>query len=100
MSTIAFSVPHSLSQTEALKRIKALITETKREHRALVTDLKEKWDGSTGTFSFSAKGYAAHGTLQVSSSEVSLEGEIPWALSFLKGTIQKTLTDKARELLS
>jgi len=99
MAAIEFSATHSLSEAEALKRIKNLIKETKKEHGDLIKDLKEKWEGNQGTFSFSAKGYEVSGTILVSATEITLAGEIPWALSFLKGTIKKTLADRANELL-
>lgn len=99
MAVIDFSVTHSLSETEALRRIKNLVKESKKEHGDLVTDLKEKWEGNKGTFSFSAKGYSVSGTILVSESDVALTGEIPWALSFLKGTIKKTLAERAKKLL-
>lgn len=100
MAAIDFSVTHSLSEAEALKRIKNLIKETKKEHGDLISDLKEKWEGNLGTFSFSAQGYSVSGTILVAGPEVTLAGEIPWALSFLKGTIKRTLADRAKKLLN
>ena len=95
-----FSVPHSLSQEEALLRVKNLIKSAKKDHGNLVTDVKEKWKENTGTFSFTAKGYAISGTLIVFPSEIQMEGEVPWALTFMKGTIEKNLKAKAKELLN
>lgn len=99
MARMAMKVNHDLSEAEALKRIKKLLQETKAEHGELIDDLKEKWVGNRGTFSFKAKGYKLSGTIMVESLTVVLAGEIPWALSFMKGKVEKLITARAKELL-
>lgn len=99
MATIAISVDHELSEAEALKRIKGLLEEVKKEHGSFVRDLKESWEGNTGTFSFSAKGHLIEGMLTVSAPTVELEGKVPWAVAMFKGKIEKIVTARAEELL-
>jgi hypothetical protein len=99
MAVIKMSVDHHLSEAEALKRIKKLLGETKKQYGDLVTDLKEKWQENKGTFSFSAKGYTVSGTVLVTEGKVDLEGEVPRALSLLRGKIEKIIKDRAKTLL-
>lgn len=99
MATMRMSVTHALSEAEALKRIKSLLKETKAAHGDLIDDLKEKWTGNTGAFSFTAKGYALSGTITVTAPEIVLEGEMPWALSFIKGKVESLIKARAKELL-
>ena len=99
MPNIHVAVDHELTQKEALKRIHTLLKDTKKEYGALVTDLEETWKGNEGTFSFSARGYAISGTIDVSSPTVTLDGEVPLALGFFKGKIEGMLRDRAEKLL-
>lgn len=100
MATMKMSIAHELSEAEALKRIKKLLGETKKQYGDLVTDLTEKWVGNKGTFSFTTKGYTLAGTIVVKPGVVLLEGELPWMLRFMQGKIEKIIRDRAKELLS
>lgn len=92
-------IDHELSEAEALKRVKKLLTDTKKEHGDLLDELKEKWVDNTGTFSATVKGYALSGTITVGAPVITLKGEIPWALSFMKGKVEKLIAARAKELL-
>lgn len=100
MSSIDIDIPHQLSQEEALGRIKNLLSETKKQHGEMVENLSEQWNGNTGHFSFTVKGFDIEGTLSVTPSVVALRSKVPFAVSLFKGTISKLVTDKAQELLS
>ncbi|MBS1504262.1 MAG: polyhydroxyalkanoic acid system family protein [Bacteroidetes bacterium] len=94
------SIPHSLPQEEALRRIKNLLTQTKHDHADKIQNLKETWNGNKGNFGFKAMGYDVSGTLTVTPATVELEGKIPFAVSLFKGTITKMINEKAGQLLS
>ena len=99
MATLNITVQHTLSETEALKRIKKLLRETKEEYGDMVTNLKERWKGNEGTFSFEIKGYVLTGTIVVMPKKVVMEGELPWTLRFIKGKIEKLVRARAHERL-
>ncbi|MFB9844923.1 polyhydroxyalkanoic acid system family protein [Mucilaginibacter ginsenosidivorans] len=100
MASLNMTIPFSISHEEALKRIKNLLTETKKEHGDKIDNLKEQWNGNVGIFSFTAKGYDISGTLTVERSAVELNGKIPFAVSLFKGVITKAINEKAAELLA
>ena len=93
------SITHSLTEKEALTRIKKLITRSKKEYASMVTDVHESWKENTGTFSFAVRGYTLSGTILVKGKEVMLDGELPFTLRFMKGKIERTIREQARELL-
>ena len=99
MATLKTSVQHHLPKEEAVTRIKQLLTDTRKEHAGMLDDLKEDWQGNTGKFSFSAKGFDVSGTLTVHESTVELDGTIPFALSFFKSKIIQVIKDRAETLL-
>ena len=100
MASLEMNIPHNLPPEEALKRIKNLLSGTKREHGDQVANLKENWNGHTGDFSFSARGFDISGTLTVTPSAIELRGKIPFAVSLFKGKITKMINEKATELLA
>ena len=99
MAKLEIAIPHNLPQEEAIKRIKQLLTETKKEHGNIIDNVKEKWTGNKSTFSFTAKGFDIAGTLAVHPRTVELESDLPFALSFFKGIITSVIQNKATELL-
>lgn len=94
------TVSHRLTQDEATKRIKTLLSEVKNRFADKISDLREEWNGNTGTFSFSAMGFSVSGTLTVKSSEVELSGTLPFAAMFFKGKIESTIREQARTKLA
>ena len=99
MAKLDLDIPHHLPQEEALKRIKTLLSKTRDQHSGQIDDLKETWDGNTGHFSFSAKGFDLSGTLTVQPNVIQLRSEVPFAVSLFKGKISRVIQDKAEELL-
>jgi hypothetical protein len=99
MSNIEFSVPHQLSQEEALTRIKNLLSQTAQEHSDKIKNLKETWTDNTGHFSFSAMGYDIAGELTVNPSDVYINAKVPFTVSLFKGTITKMIEERAGQLL-
>ena len=100
MASLNMCIPFSIPQEEALKRIKNLLTETKKDHGDKIDNLKEQWNGNVGTFSFTAKGYDISGTLTVQRSTIELNGKIPFAVSLFRGAITRAINEKATELLA
>jgi len=100
MASIEVDIPYSIPQEEALTRIKTLLSETKKEHAAIIKNLQETWDGNTGTFSFTAQGFDISGTLTVNPGSIHLDAQVPFALTMFKGAITKAITDKAGQLLA
>ena len=100
MAKLAFTIEHTLTKEEALRRIKAFLKEVKKEHGSLLTDLKESWKHDTGSFSFVATGYPIQGTLEVDAPTITLDSEVPLAVRMFKGKIEKVLREQADALLA
>lgn len=100
MVKLNMAVPHRLTQDEALRRIKKLFGEAKNEFADKVSDLREEWNGNTGTFSFTARGFSISGTLTVKPSGLELSGNLPFAAMFFKGKIESKIREHAEILLA
>ncbi|NCI52136.1 polyhydroxyalkanoic acid system protein [Sediminibacterium roseum] len=99
MASFNMSVPHQLTQDEALKRIQNALGQLKQEHGDKISNLTENWSGNTGTFGLTVMGFDVSGKLTVTASSVDIDAELPFAASLFKGKIKELIGGKAGELL-
>jgi hypothetical protein len=100
MSKMNITIPHHLPEQEAVSRIKKLLSGLQEEHKDMIKDLKEEWQGNTNKFSFSAKGFDLSGEIEVTPGNVSVSSKLPFMLSFFKDKIGDLIKKKAAEILA
>lgn len=89
---LVVSVPHSLGQAEALRRIQVGIGKAKVKYAAYGSLDEETWNGSHLDFQVSALKQSLRGTVDVGAEDVTLTMTLPWVLSMM--------TDKARSFVT
>lgn len=94
------TVPHTLGKEEALNRLTGLLAQAKAQYGDRITDLHENWTDNGGTFSFKAMNFKISGSVDVSDTNVEINGEYPWAVKPFQGTIEATLRERAERLLA
>lgn len=99
MPNLEMSVPHSLKQEEAVRRVKKLISEFRDQFAGNISKVKEEWRGSTDDFSFEADGYQVSGKIIVKAKEIDVTGDVPYPASLFISVIEATIKDKANKLL-
>lgn len=100
MAQLDIDLPHELPQQEALTRIQGLLKKLQLEQKDSIKDVSETWNGNEGEFSFLAKGFDISGKIKVEDNLVSINGRLPFALSFFKEKISGLIKEKAGEILS
>lgn len=100
MASLKMTIPHQLSQEEALTRIKGLLNKVKQEHQEKITNLKEDWTNDTGKFAFTAYGFDLAGDIKVNAADVEIDSTVPFAVSLFKDKIKEMVEKKASELLA
>ena len=100
MPSMTITVPHQLSEDEAMRRIQSLLSEVKRDHGDRVSDLKETWSANHGEFSFKAMGFSLSGWIDVKPSEVVMKGNYPLAAMPFRGRIESMVRERAEQLLA
>jgi hypothetical protein len=100
MASLNIQIPHELTQEEALARIKTLLVRIKQEQKDNISDVKEEWEGSTGSFQFRSFGQSLAGVIDVTSSNVEINSKLPLTLSLFKGKIEEVIRNKAAQLLA
>ena len=51
MPKMSMTIPNSLGQDEARSRVQGMISNMKDQYGDRVSDLREEWNGDTGSFS-------------------------------------------------
>lgn len=100
MPSMTITVPHQLSQAEALGRIQRLLSDVRNDYGDRVTDLQETWHETGGEFSFRAMGFNISGKLDVRPDKVELKGNYPLAAMPFKSKIESTIRERAEQLLA
>jgi Putative polyhydroxyalkanoic acid system protein (PHA_gran_rgn) len=99
MPKINLSVPHTLGQEEAKRRIANLMADSRARFADKISNAVESWNGHTDTFSFKAMGFSVSGTLEVQAAQILIEMNLPLAAFAIKGRIESEILTHARELL-
>jgi hypothetical protein len=100
MSNLNISVPHQLSQDEALNRIRQAVAQAKEQYSDRITDFQETWNGYSGTFNVSAMGFSVPGSVSVNPSDVNLQASLPLFAAAFKGTMESFVRDHLTNLLA
>lgn len=99
MPKMSIEVPHDLSREEAQSRVQGMLDDLKQQYGDKISDVREEWNGDTGTFAFTAMGMSVDGTLQVTDRDVQMKGDLPWAAKPFQGTIEATIRERTERLL-
>lgn len=99
MANFNISVPHHLSQEEALSRIKSQLAQLKAQYSDKLGSMHEEWNGNVGKFSSPSPVWAVSVTLTVTPSDVVIEGELPAMATFFKGKIESGIRKELSSLL-
>jgi hypothetical protein len=100
MPKVSVDVPHTLTEEEALGRVKGLMTDVKRQYATYFTDLQENWSEKRGEFSLKAMGFNISGTIAVAPQQVAFRADLPFAATPFKGRIEGAVRDEATRLLA
>lgn len=100
MPKSSVTVQHQLGKEEAVSRLKNILASAKEQYGDRISDLKEHWTDNGGAFSFKAMGFKISGSLVVTDTDATINGEFPWAAKPFQGTIETTLRERAERLLA
>jgi hypothetical protein len=100
MPKLNITVPHRLTQDEALKRIRSAFNDAKTRYAGQIGGLQEEWAGYTGKVSVSVRGLSLSAALTVKPSQVEISGNLPLVAVFLKGKIKSAIEENFTKLLA
>jgi len=99
MPKFDISVSHSLSQDEAVKRIREGVLVLKKQYADKISDLKENWEDNTCKFSLTAEGFTIEGVLSVKESDIEIAANLPFMAMLFKSQIETAVKEKLNGFL-
>jgi Putative polyhydroxyalkanoic acid system protein (PHA_gran_rgn) len=100
MPNLNISIPHGLSQDEALRRIKSAIADAKKQYGGKIDELRESWNGYSGTLNVTAMGQKLAVVLTVNSSDVTVQSALPMIAVMFRGKIEAAIRQEGTKLLA
>lgn len=100
MPKLDMVISHSLSQDEAVKRIKNLLSDVKTQFADRITGLHEEWNGNMAKLDFTVMSFPISGTLTVRTSQAQMSWDLPFAAMLFKGKIEATVKERLKTLLA
>ena len=100
MPKIEMKIPHSLSQDEAMDRIRQVLGNVQQRFAGQVSEVQQDWTNNEGTFSFSVMNMPVSGRLTVNNNDVALDGKLPLAASLFQGKIKSIIMEEASKVLA
>lgn len=94
------SVPHQLSEDEALRRIKLLVADLKTRYGTQVSNVTEQWRDNRCEFSLKMKMFKIAGSILVQGSAVEIRGKMPPGTGRFEGRAKSLIEDGAKSLLA
>jgi hypothetical protein len=100
MPKLAVSVPHTLSQEEATRRIQERVNLARETFQERVQDLEEHWDGNRLAFRFTTFGFPIQGEVASEPAEVQVNADLPLAAMMFKGMIEQQVREELSRVLT
>jgi hypothetical protein len=100
MPKFKMAVPHTLSQQDAVDRIKSYSEKMHDKFAESVKNLQESWEENCCKFGFRTFGMDFSGSLTVLDSEVQIESDLPFRAMMFKGRIEKEAEKEFGKMLA
>ena len=94
------TVPHSLSQEEALRRVKRLLGELKQIYETQISDVREEWSDGSCSFRLKMFVFKIQGSIKVGSQLVEVRGRMPIGTGKYEEKVKSLIESRAKALLA
>jgi len=92
------AVPHHTDKTTAQRKINERVTQLFGQYGHYLSESTHSWDGDRLVFSGSAKGFKANGTIEVTETEVIIDGKLPLIARPFESRIKHTIEREAASM--
>ena len=94
------SVSHRIDKATVRKRIEERLHQLLGTYGHYLSEVEHRWEGDRLVFSGKAKGMKAHGTVDVTDSEVIIDGKLPLLAKPFEPRIKSTIQREAESIFS
>ena len=93
-------VPHKTTRAKARKIVEERLQNLHKEHGHQADHLDHQWQGDTLQVAFKAKGMSVKGTLEITDTDVIIDGKIPLLVKPFESRIRSTVEREAEEMFA
>ena len=94
------TVPHHTDKETARRKITERIAHLFGQYGHYLNESSHQWDGDRLVFAGTAKGFKANGTVEVTDSEVIIEGKLPLIAKPFEPRIKSTIEKEAAAMFA
>jgi len=94
------SVPHHTTREEARRKIEERMANLERQYGHYATDIDKSWDGDRLNFSVKARGMSGSGSLEITDTEVIVDGKLPLMARPFESRIKSTIEREAAAMFA
>lgn len=92
------AIPHNTDKESAKQKITERIGHMFSQYGHYLSESKHEWDGDRLNFSGAARGFKASGSLEVTDSEVIIEGKLPLIAKPFEPRVKHTIEREAEAM--
>ena len=92
------AIPHHSDKKTARRKIEQKIVQMLAQYSHYLSDSSHSWDGDVLHFTGSAKGLKAAGTVEITDTEVIVDGKLPLIARPFEGRVRHTIEREGEEL--
>ena len=94
------AVEHQLGSETAQSRLQDFIAQMTAQYTDTIDAMDGTWNDNNLVFELTVMGMKVSGTLTVSNDVIEIQGTMPFALSLMRGRMEKTMEQELRKLLA
>jgi hypothetical protein len=91
-------VPHRTSKANARAQVELRLGELLGQFSHHADDLHHEWDGDTLRFKGKARGLTVQGSVEITDTEMIIEGKLPLMARPFEGRIKQTVEQEAERM--
>lgn len=92
------AIPHHTDKASARHKIEARLQDLLGQHGHYLNDINQHWEGDRFVFSGTAKGFKANGSIEITDSEVIVDGKLPLIAKPFESRIKSTIEREAETM--
>ena len=92
------SVPHNTTREEARRKIEQRLSNLEGQYGHYASDIDKNWEGDRLNFNVKAKGMSGSGWLEITDTEVIVDGKLPLMARPFESRIKSTIEREAEQM--
>ena len=92
------AVPHHTTREAAKKIVEKRLDDLHQQYGHYATDIDQTWHGDRLDFSLKARGFTGKGTLEVTDTDVIIDGKLPLIAKPFEPRIKSTVEREADQM--